>query len=205
MFGLSFGEIFVIGVIALIFIGPEELPVIARTIARFLNDLKNSASGLTDELKKQASIDLEPKKMGEQIFDLAASAVLAKKSQNQETTEPQSQTNVSSQVNLGSDLPKSEVSSNMNNNDETCHQVADLNSMTESKDLPTSDEQPEQEFRIVAEPFAVPIKPRSTTSTTTTILDSNRAEASVDATKESVGLNNTLMNQVDQKGTSRNE
>ena len=69
MFGLSFGEIFVIGIIALIFIGPEELPVIARTIARFLNDLKHSASGLTDEIKKQASIDLQPKKMSEQIFE----------------------------------------------------------------------------------------------------------------------------------------
>lgn len=43
MFNLGMSEIFIICVIALIFIGPKQLPEIARTIARFLNELKRAA------------------------------------------------------------------------------------------------------------------------------------------------------------------
>ena len=44
MFGLSFGHIILFGVILLIFVGPEQLPEVARTIARVLNELKRATA-----------------------------------------------------------------------------------------------------------------------------------------------------------------
>ena len=41
MFGLGFWELIFIFVIGLILFGPEELPNTAKTLARFLNQLKN--------------------------------------------------------------------------------------------------------------------------------------------------------------------
>lgn len=48
MFGLSFSELLIIGVVALIVLGPERLPKVARTIGhlmgraqRYMNDIKN--------------------------------------------------------------------------------------------------------------------------------------------------------------------
>ncbi len=42
MFNFSFGEMAVVAVLALILIGPKQLPEIARTVGRFLNDLKRT-------------------------------------------------------------------------------------------------------------------------------------------------------------------
>lgn len=49
MFGIGLTEMLVIGAIALIFIGPDQLPSVARTLGRFINDLRRSS----DEIKKQ--------------------------------------------------------------------------------------------------------------------------------------------------------
>ncbi|MGE3973061.1 MAG: Sec-independent protein translocase protein TatB [Bdellovibrionales bacterium] len=43
MFNIGFSELVVIGVIALIFIGPKQLPELARTMGRFLNELKRAS------------------------------------------------------------------------------------------------------------------------------------------------------------------
>lgn len=59
MFGLSFGEMLVLGVMALILIGPKQLPEVARNVGRFLNDLKRATEGLTDDLKKQAKVEFD--------------------------------------------------------------------------------------------------------------------------------------------------
>jgi sec-independent protein translocase protein TatB len=59
MFGLGMSELILLGVLALILIGPKQLPEVARTLGRFINDLKRSAEGLTDEIKKQATVDLD--------------------------------------------------------------------------------------------------------------------------------------------------
>lgn len=59
MFGLGMGEILVLAVLGLILIGPDQLPELARTIGRFINDLKRSTEGLTDDLKKQARADID--------------------------------------------------------------------------------------------------------------------------------------------------
>lgn len=57
MFGLGMSEIIFLAILALIVIGPKELPQLARTLGRFLNELKRSANVLGDELKQQTFID----------------------------------------------------------------------------------------------------------------------------------------------------
>lgn len=59
MFGLGMGEILVLAVLGLILIGPEQLPELARTLGRFINDLKRTTEGLTDDIKKQAKVDID--------------------------------------------------------------------------------------------------------------------------------------------------
>ncbi len=55
MFNLGMGEILVLGVIALIVVGPEKLPSLARNIGRFINDIKRTTSDVTREISR--SID----------------------------------------------------------------------------------------------------------------------------------------------------
>ncbi|WP_232468930.1 Sec-independent protein translocase subunit TatA/TatB [Bdellovibrio bacteriovorus] len=50
-------EIIFLAVLALIVIGPKELPELARTLGRFLNELKRSTDSMGDELKQQMRLD----------------------------------------------------------------------------------------------------------------------------------------------------
>lgn len=52
MFNIGLSEMLIIGVIALVFIGPKELPEIARVVGRFLNELKRTAGDLQSSLMK---------------------------------------------------------------------------------------------------------------------------------------------------------
>lgn len=58
MFGINLSEFFVIGILALILIGPKQLPEVARTIGRFMNELKRGADVFTNELKSQVKEDI---------------------------------------------------------------------------------------------------------------------------------------------------
>jgi sec-independent protein translocase protein TatB len=49
MFGFGLLEILVILIIALVFIGPDQLPEVARVLGRLLNELKRT----TDSLKRE--------------------------------------------------------------------------------------------------------------------------------------------------------
>lgn len=61
MFNIGFSELLILGLIALIFIGPNQLPEVARTIGRLLNEWKRATSDfqssitthLTDEVKQR--------------------------------------------------------------------------------------------------------------------------------------------------------
>lgn len=52
MFGIGFSEMILLGIIVLVFIGPDEIPVVARSIGRFLNELKRSSDVIKDELNQ---------------------------------------------------------------------------------------------------------------------------------------------------------
>ncbi len=60
MFGLSFGEILFLGILALIVVGPRQLPELARQIGRFMSEIRRATDGFTNELKRQARVDLDP-------------------------------------------------------------------------------------------------------------------------------------------------
>jgi sec-independent protein translocase protein TatB len=53
MFNLGFSEMVIIGILALILIGPKQLPEMARTVGRFLNDIKRSTDSLKDEFNAE--------------------------------------------------------------------------------------------------------------------------------------------------------
>jgi len=58
MFGIGTPELLVIIVVALIVLGPERLPEVARMLGRAMAELRKATSGLTDELHN-AKIMLE--------------------------------------------------------------------------------------------------------------------------------------------------
>ncbi len=57
MFNMGFSEMLVLGVIALLVIGPKQLPEVARVIGRTLNEFKRATGDLTSTFynaKKEA-------------------------------------------------------------------------------------------------------------------------------------------------------
>ncbi len=72
MFNLGFSEIVVLAVIGLLVLGPEQLPVVARKVARMINDFKRAteeAMGPVDDLKHQARHLLEKTRETAQKFE----------------------------------------------------------------------------------------------------------------------------------------
>ena len=57
MFGIGFTELIAIGVIALIFIGPEDLPRMARQLARFLNEMKHSRDDFLTQIQRHHPLE----------------------------------------------------------------------------------------------------------------------------------------------------
>ncbi len=52
MFNMGLGELIVVGTIALIFIGPKQLPEVARTLAKVINELKRALGDVSTSFKK---------------------------------------------------------------------------------------------------------------------------------------------------------
>ncbi len=50
MFGLGFGEIVVVLLIALVFIGPKKLPELARGLGKGIRDFQNATKGFSEQL-----------------------------------------------------------------------------------------------------------------------------------------------------------
>lgn len=48
MFNIGFSEMLAIGVIALVFIGPKQLPAIARTIGKILGEVRRATNEFTN-------------------------------------------------------------------------------------------------------------------------------------------------------------
>lgn len=57
MFDVGFWELALVAVIALIVLGPERLPVVARTVGRWIGRARVYARGLTSELEREFDVD----------------------------------------------------------------------------------------------------------------------------------------------------
>ena len=51
MFGIGWTEMVIIGVIALLVLGPEKLPDAARTLGKWVRELRAASAGLRDEFR----------------------------------------------------------------------------------------------------------------------------------------------------------
>jgi sec-independent protein translocase protein TatA len=61
MFGLGFGELLVIFLIALIFIGPKKLPELAKGLGKGIREFQNAAKGFSDQLQDMDETHSKPK------------------------------------------------------------------------------------------------------------------------------------------------
>ena len=59
MFGLSMGEILLLAGIALIVIGPKQLPEFARQLGKILNEIKRASGQFTEHIKQQAQAEVQ--------------------------------------------------------------------------------------------------------------------------------------------------
>jgi len=57
MFGLSFGELLIIAVIALLLLGPDRLPDAAKTFGKGLRELRKATDDLKDQVEKEMYTD----------------------------------------------------------------------------------------------------------------------------------------------------
>ena len=55
MFGLGFGELVLVFLIALIFIGPKKLPELAKGLGQGIKEFQKAAKGLTDQIEESTS------------------------------------------------------------------------------------------------------------------------------------------------------
>jgi TatA/E family protein of Tat protein translocase len=64
MFGLGAGEILLIGVIALLFIGPKKLPELARAFGKSIREFQEAKDDVVEKIKNEKPpVSLEdPKK-----------------------------------------------------------------------------------------------------------------------------------------------
>ncbi len=59
MFGFSMGEILLLGALALIVIGPKQLPEFARQLGKVLTEIRRASGHLTQEIKRQAEAETQ--------------------------------------------------------------------------------------------------------------------------------------------------
>lgn len=72
MFDIGFSELMVIGIVALLVIGPERLPKVARTLGLLLGRARRYVSDVKSDINREIQLD-ELKKLQSQMTDSARS------------------------------------------------------------------------------------------------------------------------------------
>jgi twin arginine-targeting protein translocase TatB len=73
MFDIGFSELLLIGIVALIVLGPERLPKVARTVGHLVGRMQRYAAGLKAEIDREVKLE-ELKKLQEQFREAEAGA-----------------------------------------------------------------------------------------------------------------------------------
>jgi len=66
MFDIGFWEISLIGVIALLVIGPERLPAVARTVGLWIGKMQRFVSNVKDDVNRELETENLKKMLGDQ-------------------------------------------------------------------------------------------------------------------------------------------
>lgn len=72
MFDMGFLELMLIGVVALLVLGPERLPTAARTVGLWVGKIKRTVSGMQQEISAQLEAEELRQKLNEQQRKLDA-------------------------------------------------------------------------------------------------------------------------------------
>ncbi len=72
MFDIGFSELMVIGIVALVVIGPERLPKVARTLGHLLGRAQRYVNDVKSDINREMQLD-ELKKLQSQVTDSARS------------------------------------------------------------------------------------------------------------------------------------
>ena len=72
MFDIGFSELVVIGLVALIVIGPERLPRVARTVGHLIGRLQRYVADVKADINREVELD-ELRKMRDSVQEAAAS------------------------------------------------------------------------------------------------------------------------------------
>ena len=75
MFDVSFSELLVIAVVALLVIGPEKLPKVARTVGAFTGRMQRYMAQIKEEVNREMRFDDELQKLQQEIKQSVESAV----------------------------------------------------------------------------------------------------------------------------------
>ncbi len=70
MFDIGFSELLVIGIVALVVIGPERLPKVARTLGHLLGRAQRYVNDVKSDINREIQLD-ELKKLQAQVTDSA--------------------------------------------------------------------------------------------------------------------------------------
>ena len=83
MFDIGFLELMVVGVLGLLVLGPERLPVAARTLGLFIGKIRRTMSNFQDDLERKVRTD----ELKEKLKDPYATFVDEEKSVTKEDSE----------------------------------------------------------------------------------------------------------------------
>ena len=72
MFDIGFSELLVIGLVALIVIGPEKLPRVARTVGHLIGRLQRYVADVKSDINREVELE-ELRKMRDSVQEAAAS------------------------------------------------------------------------------------------------------------------------------------
>lgn len=87
MFDVSFTELLVIGVVALVVIGPERLPKVARTLGHLVGRAQRYVSDVKSDIQREVELD-ELRKLKDQMQDAAQSVQSGLQSTSDALTKP---------------------------------------------------------------------------------------------------------------------
>ncbi|MBN2694325.1 twin-arginine translocase subunit TatB [bacterium] len=53
MFGIGFGELILIAIVAFLVLGPEKFPTLAKTMGKGIKDLKNASNDIKNDIMEE--------------------------------------------------------------------------------------------------------------------------------------------------------